>query len=313
MSTKTNMGATGNGRAFEYLVYKLKAYGVAESASYAGMIQGELEKIIPAFLRRAKMEIGEGHVKYLVDRDQCVDDMGEKYQSEIKKQDHSEVQLVDYEKDGELKVLAALLYENSGLSFGDCLKAAKKNPAELEKFIKMLIDCRGHRTHKPPRAFEHTSYQFDILCDIGAYRDLQRHRILTQQRQYFSTNYGYIVPPDIVEAGLEQPYRHAFNEADMLYQKVVKKLPKQAQYIVPFGYLVRFNLRFNAREAYHLCELRSTIQGHPSYRFVAHEMARKIQDVHPTLGRAMMITWEGYDQMARAASEQGFEKKHGRN
>lgn len=311
VATKTNLGLTGNGRAFEYLVYKLKASGLKEGLEYANMIQAELEKIIPAFLRRAKMDIGAGHINYLETRDSYIAKIGlDNAEKPNKKLTNSGVSLIDYEKDGEVKVAAALLYENTGMSFADCLKLAKKDSSVLTDFIEKMIIERKHRTHKPPRAFEHTSYQFDILCDIGAYRDLQRHRILTQQRQPFTTNLGYITPPDIIEAGVADKYHKVFAEADKLYQKLVKVLPAQAQYVVPFGYLERFTMRFNAREAYHLCELRSVIQGHPSYRLIAQEMARAIQKVHPVLSKAMMITWDGYNELARAASEQRLEKLH---
>jgi len=175
--------------------------------------------------------------------------------------------------------------------------------------ISEALSPRTHRTHKPPRAFEHAYYQFEITCDIGAYRDLHRHRVLTQQRQPFTTRLGYSTPSDMVEAGLAEQYQRVMDQAAPLYEKIYAELPEQAQYAVPFGYVVRFVMRMNAREAYHLCELRSTVQGHPSYRHVAQEMAREIEKVHPTLGKGMMITWEGYETLARVASEQRIEEK----
>lgn len=307
MGTKTNMGITGNGRVFEYLVYQLRSSKLQEAKDYADYIQTELEKIIPAFLRRTKGDIGKGHIEYLEARSDLIKSLSKVSKPNTTKHDPS-VELVDFDKDGEEKVLAALIFENSNKSFTECLADANNNPELLNHYMDLSLELRKHRTHKPPRAFEHTYYQFEVLCDIGAYRDLHRHRILTQQRQPFTTNIGYVIPDDIVLAKLKDSYVGAMEKAKALYDKVHKILPDQAQYIVPFGYLIRFNMRFNAREAYHLCELRSTIQGHPSYRHVAQLMAKEIIKVHPTLGSAMMITWDGFDEMARAASEQRLEK-----
>jgi thymidylate synthase ThyX len=306
MCTKTNIGLTGNGRAFEYLVYQLRSSKLKEAQDFADMIQIELEKIIPAFLRRAKGEIGKGHVDYLQARTDLVNSLSKNVHKHVS--DEPSVKLIDFDADGESKVLAALIYENSGKDFTECTVLAKENPDLLNHFMDLSVDLRKHRTHKPPRAFEHTYYQFEIKCDIGAYRDLHRHRVLTQQRQPFTTDLGYVIPEDIVRAGLKDKYCHALDSAKLLHDKLISKLPTQAQYVVPFGYLIRFTMRFNAREAYHLSELRSTIQGHPSYRFVAQEIAKEITKVHPKLGSAMMVTWDGYDEMARAASEERLEK-----
>lgn len=309
MSTKTNIGLTGNGRAFEYLVYQLRSSNLKEANNYSDVIQTELEKIIPAFLRRARGDIGQGHVDYLKSRNKLISSI--KTGIKPSRDSHNaEVKLIDYDKDGELKICAALMYEYSGLDFDQCLEIATKSPEILEKYMDKSITLRKHRTHKPPRAFEHSYYQFEIKCDIGAYRDLHRHRVLTQQRQPFTTELGYVVPQDIINAKLKNIYCKAMDESAKLFKLVYKTLPDQAQYIVPFGYLIRFTMRFNAREAYHLCELRSVIQGHPSYRLVAQEIARQITKVHPTIGNAMMVTWDGYDELARAASEQKLEKLH---
>lgn len=309
MATKTNVGLSGNGRAFEYLIYQLRSSKLDEAHFFADQIQSNLEQLIPAFIRRSKNEIGLGHVEYLKTIKHIVQQLTYLHTDAPKSSDNqSSVKLIDYDKDGEERVAAGMLYENSGISFNDCLNLIKNNSQLKEKLLTEIMEPRRHRTHKPPRAFEHSYYQFEVLCDIGAYRDLHRHRILTQQRQPFTTKLGYIVPPDVVKAGLEVGYRDLMGRCAELFEKISKTLPDAAQYVVPFGYLVRFTMKMNAREAYHLCELRSTIQGHPSYRLVAHEMARAVQKVHPILGKGMMITWEGYDEMARAASEKKIEQ-----
>ncbi len=309
MATETNVGLVGNGRAFEYLVYNLRASALQEGHQYAAYITTTLEQSIPAFIRRSKTARGQGYVDHIAETKKLSRDHSVKQFKHYYSGDLPTVKLVDYDVHGEQKVAAGLLYEHSNHPFDQVFKHILEHPPLAKKLINDALKPRQHRTHKPPRAFEHAYYQFEITCDIGAYRDLHRHRILTQQRQPFTTRLGYATPTDMVEAGLADRYQKVMDAAAVLHDKIATKLPEQAQYVVPFGYAIRFTMRMNAREAYHLCELRSTIQGHPSYRLVAQEMARQIAKVHPTLGKGMMITWDGYDALARVASEMRIEAK----
>ncbi len=309
MATQTNVGLVGNGRAFEYLVYNLRASELKEAHQYAAYITTALDHLIPAFIRRSKTERGQGYVDHLISTKKLLSDHSSHHFPHNYSGHQPTVRLIDYDKDGEVAVAAGLLYDQSNQPFDEVQTYLKKNPKHIATIIDDALAPRQHRTHKPPRALEHSYYQFEITCDIGAYRDLHRHRVLTQQRQPFTTRLGYSTPADVVEAGLAEQYQRVMDSAAKLYESVHKTHAEQAQYVVPFGYVVRFTMRMNAREAYHLCELRSTIQGHPSYRLVAQQMAREIANVHPTLGKGMMITWEGYEQLARVASEQRIEEK----
>lgn len=321
MCTKTNVGLVGNGRAFEYLMYHLRACGLAEGVRIAEQIVSALARLIPAFVRRAKTERGQEHAEYL----STICQKQKEYAHAVIPTKGSEldisgflaytrnegagVRLLDYDTDGELRVATALCYNSSNTSYTNIREYLKKNPEKTTEFIADILTPRKHRTHKPPRAFEHAQYLFEITCDIGAFRDLHRHRMLTQQRQVYTTLHGYAVPRDVKEAGKEGEYCRAMEEAAEAYQAICADLPLQAQYCIPMGFLIRFLFRLNAREAYHLCELRSTVQGHPSYRYVAQEMAREITRVHPTIGKGMMVTWDGYDELSRIATEMRQEQK----
>lgn len=309
MSTKTNVGLVGNGRAFEYLIYHLRACGLAEGVRIADQIGAALDVLIPAFVRRAKTERGQGHVDFLSSLHEKQKEYAQAFSSPDINEQEATVRLIEHEPDGEQKVAAALCYTSARQSYVEIVESLKKNPEHSAQRIADILTPRTHRTHKPPRAFEHTSYLFEITCDIGAFRDLHRHRMLTQQRQSYTTLHGYAIPKNIKDAGKEGDYSRAMDAAADAYQAIVRDLPVQAQYCVPMGFFVRFLFRLNAREAYHLCELRSTIQGHPSYRYVAQEMAREIARVHPAIGAGMMVTWEGYDELARLASEMRQEQK----
>jgi len=309
MCTKTNAGFVGNGRAFEYLMYNLRATGLAEGTRIAEEIGAVLDQLIPSFVKRAKSDRGQGHVDYL----SALKEKQRGYASAIgdmPQQEHeAHVRLIEHDPEGELKIATALCFEQSRRSYDEIKADLKKQPEKIAAMISDISTPRKHRTHKPPRAFEHTEYTFEITCDIGAFRDLHRHRILTQQRQGYTTLHGYATPPDIKHAKKEGEYSRAMEAAADCYERIRRDLPLQAQYCVPFGFIIRFLFRMNAREAYHLCELRSTIQGHPKYRYIAQEMAREIGKVHPTIGKGMMMTWDGYDELSRVASEMRQEQK----
>ena len=311
MSTKTNVGLVGNGRAFEYLMYHLRACGLAEGVRIAQEIDDALGFLIPAFVRRAKTERGQGNVDFLksICEKQKNYAVGINTDALEKSEHEATVRLIEYDPEGEQKIATALCYDYSDMPYARTQEFFDAHPEKATEMITDILTPRKHRTHKPPRAFEHTYYTFEITCDIGAFRDLHRHRMLTQQRQGYTTLHGYAIPQDIKDAGKEGEYARAMDTAASAYETIKKDLPIQAQYCVPFGFLIRFIFRLNAREAYHLCELRSTIQGHPSYRYVAQEMAREIEKVHPTLGKGMMITWDGYDELTRVASEMRQEQK----
>lgn len=309
MATKTNVGLVGNGRAFEYLMYHLRACGLAEGARIADQIGATLDCLIPAFVRRAKTERGQGHVDFLSSLHQKQREYAAAFSQNSQGEHEATVRLIEHDPDAELNIATALCFVSATKTYTEIREWLKNNPDKIAAFITDILTPRKHRTHKPPRAFEHAQYLFEITCDIGAFRDLHRHRILTQQRQAYTTLHGYAVPQDIKDAGKEGEYARAMEEAGEAYHAICADLPLQAQYCVPMGFLVRFLFRLNAREAYHLCELRSTIQGHPSYRYVAQEMAREIAKVHPTIGKGMMVTWDGYDELSRIASEMRQEQR----
>lgn len=309
MGTLTNVGIVGNGRAYEYLIQCLLASPFAEAHQIAELLQQELQQVLPAFVRRLETERGQSMVHYLHER--------KAYEASLAlpplHQDYATqagVRLMDYDRDGETRVAAAMLFEQSHHPLDVLQRALSHETKEhVRSLIRHSYPLRGHRTHKLSRAFEHTTYAFDIVCDIGAFRDLHRHRVLTQQRQAYTTDHAYIVPSDIRDMGAEALYRAAMDQAKTAHDAIARRFPAHAQYVVPFGYLIRFTMRMNAREAFHLCELRSTIQGHWSYRYVAQEMARAIRRVHPAIGDGMMIDWSEGEEMSRMKAEQRQEEK----
>ena len=170
---------------------------------------------------------------------------------------------------------------------------------------------RANRRHKPGRAFERTDYRFDVLCDYGAFRDLQRHRMLTIEWQPLSPAHGYDVPEAVAEAGLAQPFEDAMAVSAALHDALAPALPEQAPYAVSLAYRVRFAVQMNAREAMHMLELRTSPQGHPAYRRVCQEMHNLIADEagHRAVAAAMRHVDHTTYELERLTAERAAEQR----
>ena len=310
MATLTNVGLFGNGRAFEYLLVKLAASNHEELRSLSGFMQQELDQVIPSFVKRAKTERGAKYANYISTNRHRTELLTQKLLSTTKPTSSPKVQLVEYDAQAEVKVVAAILYPHSDLTFEQIQAyAAELETSKRVEIINTYAGERESRFHRPGRAFEEVYYTFDILADIGAYRDLQRHRILTQERQRFSVAHGYMIPPELTDANLAIPYQQALDIAGETTELISQKLPHASEYVVPFAYLVRWRLKLNLREIYHLVELRSSRQGHPSYRAIAQQMYQQIQVHHPTLVAPMEFVDLNDYALERLGAEQRIDSK----
>jgi hypothetical protein len=225
------------------------------------------------------------------------------------------VTLTEYDPDGEIKVVASALYAVSTLPDDQLLAAARKmSPAERGEILRRYVGERGNRRHKPGRAFERTRYRFDILADYGAFRDLQRHRLLTIEWQPLGSGHGYVEPAAIEEVGATADWRAVMDRSRALHLSLVKQgLPHVAQYAVVMAYRIRFYMDMNAREAMHVIELRTAPQGHPSYRRICQAMHRAISNVagHRAIAAAMKFTDHSEVELERLQAERALEKKRG--
>jgi thymidylate synthase ThyX len=307
-SVLTNLGLYGNGRAFEYLLTKLSASEVPECRGLAGEMHSELARVIPAFVRRALDErYGGPAAAWMVEARRRVAELAPPRQAgpfEV------EVRLVDCDRDAERKVAAAALFPHSDLPLA-VLRDADLEGGEVERVLEAVLGGRGNRRHRAPRALEHVHYTFEITANFAAYRDLQRHRMLTQDRQLLGTALGYDVPSELVERGMAGQFERAIQVAADAHDKLVSEVgPALAQYAVPFAFRLRWYFQANLREVFHLCELRTTPQGHPDYRHVAQEMFRRVQEVHPRLAAyARFVDLSPGDELERRASERRIDEK----
>jgi len=303
-ATLTNVGMFGAGQAFEYLIGKFYSHDLSEIKELGGAMHGELNQLIPSFVKRAQFN------EYIAGTGAVAKALAAHYMPLVPAAASGPVTLIDYDSDAEKKVIAAVLYANARHPLEQLRQiAAAMSADERQKILAEHFAKRRHRRDKLTRAFENVYYTFDILGNLGLYRDLQRHRILTQERQDFTTVHGYDTPPEIEEAGFKGEFDECMKRAADLYERVHRDLPSEAQYIVPFAYKIRWYVKMNLREALHMCELRTMPQGHPDYRFICQEMWRKIEQVHPTLAEAgKFIDWQKY-RLGRLQSEMRTEFK----
>ncbi len=285
-STLTNVGITGNGRAFEYLLTVLGSSELQEEQDLASKIKKELDTTIKSFVRRADDKYGKAFQKYLKDVRSKARQVTKK---EIKTNSDtgSATKLVDceLEKDAIDKIITSIMYEQSpSTSYEKILQQVKKISKENKiKIINEFAKIRTNRRHRPSRAFENTFYTFDLCNNFGMFRDMHRHRALTLERQLLTTDHGYSMPDEIKVLGIEKDYKDCMDKAKETFDKIRKKHPEQGQYVVNFGYNYPYFMKFNLREACHLLELRTISQGHADYRKVAQEMFKQINKVHPNL------------------------------
>ncbi len=300
-ATVSNVGVFASGQAFELMIMRMLAHPLREARDCAELMLGELRKSIPAFLKRVDdPNRGRAWTRYMSETRAGVLDVANRYR--IPETESREVSLVDWqENEGEELIIAAALYESTDASDADLLAFVRSlSEVEKDQIFESYVGARGNRRHKPGRAFERISYRFDVVSDYGAFRDLQRHRMLTIEWQRLATGHGYVLPAEVDQIGEHATrWREAMRKAEDTYAVLARDLGLQvAQYVVPFAYRVRFMMQMNAREAFHLLELRSQRQGHPAYRRICQEMHRQIRDVagHHRVAKAMrFVDHEEYD------------------
>ena len=224
------------------------------------------------------------------------------------------VQLVDFDPDAEDKLLAAICYPLTNIPEQQIAERVRQlGPTERLALLKAYVGDRENRRHKPGRAFERVDYRFDVLSDYGAFRDLQRHRMLTIEWQTLTPNHGYVRPELVEEAGMAEVFDDAMARSAALYDALKDEFPLQAPYAVSMAYRMRYTMQFNAREAIHLLELRSSPQGHPSYRRIVLEMHRLIADQagHRAVASAMTHLTTEAPELERLESERRAQARRG--
>lgn len=305
--TLTNMGIYGNGRFFEQLLHKLQISNLAEMQDIGKRLHTEISKVMPSFIRRSDPahHTHQDITRFFGAMNAELNAVAERNAEHIERSVESGVRLIASDHDAVVKVASALLFSHTDKSLVDLYNYCNRlSDEELARILDAGCGARENRRHKSPRALEHTNFTFEIVADFGVYRDLHRHRMLTQERQLLCCDYGFYVPSEIVGTDLEADYMAAMHKAKEVFDTIATELPEEAQYMVPMAFNVRWYFQVNLRSLQWLCELRSAAAGHTTYRLVAQQMAKQVCEAIPAFERFFkFVDYEGYE-LGRLGQEQ---------
>ena len=314
-STLTNVGVFGNGRFFEHLLQKLQAESLAEMQELGRRSYEELSMVIPSFVRRADPNHRhfQAFAKFAETMKGDLLAAAQIFEQVAEPMKKPGVRLIQWDEHGPQRVAGALLFPFGEAGLQELDHYMERIPDEdLARILEAAASARENRRHKSPRALEHAHFTFEIIADFGCYRDLQRHRVLTQDRQLLGCRYGYQVPAELVGLPMEEEYCRALEKAQQVWELIAGDLPEEAQYVVPMAFNVHWYFHIDLRALQWLCELRSQPQGHPNYRLIAQQMARSVAEVQPQFERFFkFVDFDGYEmgrfqqEVRRVARTQG--------
>lgn len=314
VATKSTVGIVASSQALEAMVRRLLAEPLEEANETGRLLLRESRKVIGAFLKRADLpERGLAWILYMRETKDKLKLLVKKYLPAESKNFSQQVRLIDCSIKNELDLVPDMLFEVSELSEDELRRAVAAMPlAQKEEIFAAYMGERMNRRHKPGRAIEKLHYEWEIVADYGTFRDLQRHRIVDAwEWQNLTVKYGYDVPELITEAGFEKQFRETFAESEKLWNEMMAAgLDEEAQYATLLGHKLRYRFVMNAREAFHLLELRTSPQGHPGYRKICQEMHRQLSEIHPRLGAAMrFVNQNGDPALTRLDAERATQLK----
>jgi len=308
VATTSTVGIFASGQALESLIMHLQADELPEARRTGDDLLKQGRKVLSTFLERAdKPERGGAMVAYRASTHKTMAQLAKENLPDNYATATEPVDLVDFWPKNELLLVPDMLYEHSNLS-QDAL-AAEVNGWPYDKkaeVFKAYMGERLNRRHRPGRALEKAHYSFDLVCDYGIFRDLQRHRMVDDLNwQPLTPRYGYEIPQLVEEAGLSEQFEACFDVSLKLYSRLQKAgYPLEAQYATLLGHKMRWKITYNAREAFHLHELRTSPQGHPGYRKLVMQMHEKLAEVHPLMAEAMKFVNTDEDpELTRLAAE----------
>lgn len=308
VATTSTVGIFASGQALESLIMHLLSDELPEARQTGEQILAEARKVMPTFLERAdKPDRGGAMVAYRANTRRAVAELAEKYLPEQHSAGTQAVQLTDVWPRNELDIVPDMLYEYSSQPLESIREDVGRWPyAQKAEVFQAFMGERLNRRHRPGRALEKIHYSWDLMCDYGIFRDLQRHRMVDDMEwQKLTPRYGFEVPKLVEDAGLTDQFEACFDLSLKLYSLLqAAGYSDEAQYATLLGHRMRWKVTYNAREAIHLHELRTSPQGHPGYRKLVQQMHAKLAEVHPMLAEAMQFVGTGEDpELSRLAAE----------
>jgi thymidylate kinase/thymidylate synthase ThyX len=307
-ATTSTVGIFASGQALESLIMHLQSEPMPEMRQTGEAILEEARKVTPAFLERAdKPDRGGAAIAYRSNTAAAVKKLAQEYLSDKHADEVEQVQLVNVWPRNEFDLVPDMLYEHSNLPLRKIQEEVAEWPYEKRlKVFEAYVGERLNRRHKPGRALEKAHYSWDLICDYGVFREIQRHRMVDDLTwQDLTPRYGYDVPKLVDDAGMTEEFEQCFEISLKLHSLLQSSgYPLEAQYATLLGHKLRWKVTYNAREAFHLHELRTSPQAHPNARKLLQQMHEKLTEVHPLLGESMKFVNQGEDpELTRLAAE----------
>jgi thymidylate synthase ThyX len=281
---------TANARVLENMIRKMLSHELEEVRQIGEKVKEVALGETPTLVKYADA------VPYLAD---TINEFSSRDRKQRVSAENEWCTLVDYDKKGEKRILAAALYRFGEMSYVDALANVQSlDDGKKSELAESLLGRLG-KFDTPLRELEYSTYTFDLVMDQGAYAEFKRHRMMTQTPQKLTTRLGYTIPRLITEAGFGSQYQTAMESAAKMYEKLYEFNPNVAQYVVPNGFNRRVLAEFNLREAFAFSQLRSAAPAHFSIRRIAQRIYEEIASVHPLLTKYMKLheeTWQGVEE-----------------
>ncbi len=306
-ATTSNVGIFASGQAYEQLLLRLRGHELAEARQAGDLMLAELRLVIPSFLVRVdRPDRGGVWGEYLAVTRAETRAVADELLTGIAPRPAPDVQLVSWTPDADVELVTGMLYPHSRLPEVQLREVVAGMAAEERaRVVRSYAGDRRNRRHKPGRALERIVYRFDVCSDYGAFRDLQRHRMLTIEWQELSPRHGCVTPAEVAEAGMGDVWDRTMARQAALWERLYPEFPRQAQYAVGFAWRIRYSIQLNARAAMQMLELRTTPQGHSSYRRICQRMHTLIaeQAGHAAVAEMMSFVDHSSGELERLAAE----------
>lgn len=310
-ATKATVGVQGSMQSIQNMIHHLDSHELPEMQKLGSQALTAIRQIAPVFFERTDMPtrggLIENHRRATRDSSrELASQLLRSYGMEVEDTHGSSVVLLSSDTT-EDELAAKIIVDSSHLQYSDALRLVEEmSDEDRGRVLETYVGDRYNRRAKPGRAFELPHYFFEVQCDYGAFRDIQRHRMVDAfDWQRLRPDLGHVHPESIDEAGLSAEYEQAFALSQELYDLLNEQgYADQAQYATLFGHIMRFTVKMSARSLTHTAELRTSPQGHPSYRKVYQDMHDQVARVHPRVAAAMQFVSQAEDEkLARLGAE----------
>ncbi|OGK15749.1 hypothetical protein A2690_01105 [Candidatus Roizmanbacteria bacterium RIFCSPHIGHO2_01_FULL_39_12b] len=325
-ATQTNIAFNGNARSYEHMINRLMGSDLGEDRWWGQQIAQELERVMPSLVERPQNERGARVQLYMRNLVELRRRLTERYMrpkdaSEVDQNQRTWSKLVDCTPDSDIAVIASFLQQGDhNLDIDELIEQVRAiSKAERAEILRQILAERQpegnepkretDRFLKPPRAFEAVVLKFAVRGRGGDYRDLHRHRQLTQDRHVLTTAFGYDLEADVLSSPFIEDIEETLETVCELRDEIAREIsPKVAEYCVPFAFIQNWYIQITARELYWIVELRTGPQGRRHYReIVAHLADQAIREA-PSVFQGMIVDRNVYG-LARRESELRADKR----